>query len=62
MLSGLRYPVTSRRSVLDCPVHEVTVALNDEGRIASACPACKAEARKARARLGRRRRRALAVA
>jgi hypothetical protein len=56
-----RYPVTSRRSVIDCPVHGFTVALNDDGRIQSPCPGCIGEARKARRRLGRRRPRRLAV-
>lgn len=58
----MRYPVTSRRSVIDCPVHGFTVALNEEGRIASTCPGCIHEARKARRRWNARKRRALAVA
>jgi hypothetical protein len=57
----MNYPVTSRRSVLDCPVHDCTVALGDDGRIASPCPACIVEARKARRRINDRRRRRLAT-
>jgi hypothetical protein len=57
----MRYPATSRRSVIDCPVHHFTVALNDAGRVASRCPGCVLEARLARLRLARRRRQALAV-
>jgi hypothetical protein len=45
------YPVTSRSSVIDCPVHHFTVALNDAGRIGSPCPACILEVRLARRRL-----------
>ena len=58
----MRYPVTSRRSVLDCPVHGFTVALNDAGRVSTPCPACIDEARKARRRWTQRRRRRLVVA
>jgi len=57
-----KYPITSRASVTDCPVHGFTVALNDAGRIASTCPGCILEARKARRRLTTIRRRRLAVA
>ena len=57
-----RYPVTSRASVIDCPVHGFTVALNEEGRIASTCPGCILEARVARRRLTRIAKRRLAVA
>jgi hypothetical protein len=53
------YPVRSRSSVIDCPVHGFTVALNEAGRIASTCPACVAEARTARRRLPSIRRRRL---
>lgn len=56
------YPLTSRRSVLDCPVHEFTVAIGADGRIASRCPGCVAEARRARRRLRTLAKRALAVA
>lgn len=58
----LRYPVTSRRSVLDCPVHGCAVALNEQGRICSRCPGCVREARLALRRWADRKRRALAVA
>lgn len=57
----MRYPVTSRRSVIDCPVHRFTVALDEEGRIASRCPACIIEARLARRRLRAISKRRLAV-
>jgi len=56
-----RYPVTSRSSVIDCPVHGFTVALGADGRISSTCPGCIGEARKARRRWTDRRRRALAL-
>lgn len=39
-----RYPVTSRSSIIECPVHQLTVALNEHGRICSACPECAKEA------------------
>ena len=58
----MHYPVTSRRSVLDCPVHNFTVALGDDGRIASTCPGCIIEARIARRRLPRIARRRLRLA
>jgi hypothetical protein len=56
-----RYPVTSRRSVIDCPVHAFTVALDEYGRVSTPCPGCISEARKARRRLALRRPRRLAV-
>ena len=58
----LRYPVTSRASVIDCPVHRFTVALSEAGRIASRCPGCIVEARLARRRLRRIAKRSLAAA
>lgn len=39
-----RYPVRGRTSILECPVHRLIVALNDEGRICSTCPECVREA------------------
>lgn len=58
----MRYPVTSRRSVLDCPVHDCAVPLDEQGRVAGSCPDCRAEARRVIRRWAARRRRALAVA
>lgn len=43
-LSDPRYPVTGRASILECPVHLLIVALDEAGRIKSACPDCVAEA------------------
>lgn len=57
-----KYPVTSRSSIIDCPVHKFTVALDDAGRIKSRCPGCVLEARVARRRLRRISGRRLAVA
>lgn len=57
-----RYPNPSRASVLECPVHKFSVALNDAGRISSSCPGCILEARVARRRLEKMRGRRLAVA
>lgn len=52
----MRYPVTSRSSVMDCPVHGFTVALDAAGRVVSRCPGCVSEARKARRRWNDRKR------
>lgn len=42
-----RYPVTGRASIIECPVHDLIVALNDSGRICSPCPGCQREAQHA---------------
>jgi hypothetical protein len=55
------YPNPSKASVIECPVHRFTVALNDAGRIATTCPACIIEARLARRRWADRKRRQLAA-
>lgn len=39
-----KYPVPGRTSIVECPVHQLAVALNDDGRICSQCPACRREA------------------
>jgi hypothetical protein len=48
-----RYPLHSRTSVLECPVHGCAVALNAEGRISSKCPECVRETRRGRDKLRR---------
>lgn len=49
------YPVvTSPRSFYECPVHLLAVALDESGRIVSACPECLREAVRARARMRRK--------
>lgn len=47
MNAQVRYPVAGPASVLECPVHGLIVALDDQGRVHSPCPACKSEADRA---------------
>lgn len=56
------YPVPSPASVIHCPVHLCAVALGEDGRIASTCPECIAEAAAAWWPLAVDRRLALAAA
>jgi hypothetical protein len=46
-----RYPVPGVTSILECPIHELVVALDNQGRIVSSCPACRREAEAAIERL-----------
>jgi hypothetical protein len=39
-----RYPVPGVTSILECPVHQLVVALDNQGRITSSCPGCRREA------------------
>jgi hypothetical protein len=39
-----RYPVLGLASIIDCPIHRFSVALDNQGRICSACPQCQREA------------------
>jgi hypothetical protein len=55
----VRYPLTSRATTIECPVHRVSVALGTDGRLTSTCPRCRREARIGKRRLQRRRRLAL---
>lgn len=50
-LDNIKYPVTSRRAVIECPIHRVSVALDEHGRLASSCPECVREVTLAHARL-----------
>lgn len=54
----MRYPVLSRTSILECPVHGFDVALGDDGRIVSRCPGCHTEAQRALWRWAKRAQRA----
>ena len=53
MTAEPHYPVTGRASIIECPIHGCTVALNEEGRIVSQCPECRAEAREGESSVGR---------
>ena len=57
----MNYPLLTRSSVIECPVHGDAVALNDEGRIASRCHACEHETQRALWRWQKRRQRASTV-
>lgn len=34
------YPITGPASIIACPRHGLSVALNEDGRIAASCPRC----------------------
>lgn len=34
------YPITGPASIIACPRHNLSVALNEDGRIAASCPHC----------------------
>lgn len=40
----MSYPSTGPRPFIDCPVHDLAVSLDLEGRINSSCPECVREA------------------
>ena len=50
-----RYPVTtSPAAFIACPRHGLAVALGEDGRIVSTCPACVRQAKAAEAKIAAR--------